>query len=94
MFKTTTEAPTTPETEAPALIGYIEWEGVRYEIDWPFRIDKPLLREDYAVVVANGQELGDFVHPQWHKGKTLSNTEQILLLAAKYIASGDFDGGL
>lgn len=86
----------TTTTEAPALIGTIQIDDQLWEIDWPFVWHEDSStsgpeREDFAVVLLDGEEVGDFVHPDWLNGKELSNVPQIMLLAAKYIAAREFD---
>lgn len=79
------------EYEHESTIGHVDHGGTRFEIDWPFQLDDPTRREEYANVVANGKDRGDFVHPDWMNGRALDDPDEIMELAREYIERGAFD---
>lgn len=41
------------------LIGDITVEDINYQVDWPFRLDVPGEREDFATVYRDGRQIGE-----------------------------------
>ncbi|WRS30580.1 hypothetical protein U6G28_02520 [Actinomycetaceae bacterium MB13-C1-2] len=77
-------------TDSEATIGTVEWEGHTYEIDWPFYLDEPSMRDEYcAVVYEKGRQLAELPLPGF--GETYKSAEQIMDIAFEFIAGGGLD---
>ena len=66
-------------------IGTIEVDGVEYDVDWPYLLDDPDKREDFAVIYRDGEQVGEFVNPNW---EPFTAVDQVLELAREFIEMG------
>ena len=78
------------EFENEATIGTIKHEGVTYEIDWPFILDNPEERDDYATIYRDGNQVGEACPPF---GVTWKEEDEVLEAARAVIETGDIDDG-
>lgn len=72
----------------PDTIGTVEWDGLTYEIDWPFQIDNPEERDIFAAVYLDGDQVGEFANPNFPFGQGFNNEDHVLSLAFEFIATG------
>jgi len=68
-------------------IGTVEWNGLVYEIDWPFLLDDENERDPYlAAVYRDGRQLAELNHP-WF-GEPFTSKAEVMHLAADFIRNG------
>ena len=69
-------------------VGKIWYDGQEYDVDWPFTLDDDSMREDFAVIYLDGEQVGEFVNPNW---EPFTDTEQVIELAQEFANMGGLD---
>lgn len=71
-------------------VGEFEWDGVTYQIDWPFELDDETTRCDFGAIYADEVQVGEVCAPF---GRQFETADDVMEIAIEAIMSGDVESG-
>lgn len=71
-----------------ATIGRFTWDGIEYEIDWPFELDDESTRSDYGVIYRDGEQVGEVCVKF---GEAFETKDDVIDAAIEAIMAGEVD---
>lgn len=69
-----------------ATIGRFTWDGIEYEIDWPFDFEDETVRCDFGAIYRDGEQVGEVCAPL---GRSLDSENDVMKVAIAAIMAGE-----